>query len=292
MQKVVTNVEKLQKISRDFGDTRSKDEHTSILSICKGVALSELIMGAAAGSGLAGLGGQTFENDPTDKRYGFYVDLGAAGMVSAAAAGNIGASRAAGLLDALGMAYKDYEPEYAYLVCSPETIASFRTANLVDSDKVTDGTVEFNTIFQGKFRLIPTRANQGFSSAELTKVNTGAGIDVVGTKTSFIILPGAIAMEPLDVPMPVEFDRKPSAYKGGGTASIWYRWGNIYHPAGYNWVGNEEAFPSDAEYMYVVENGVPKAVTTTIDALANVVGTWQRKTSSALTLGVLPVFHQ
>lgn len=292
MQQVVTQVDGLAKIGRDFGETRSQDEHNAILSILKGVALSEALNGAAAGSGNTGLGGQTFDNDPANKRYGFYVDLGAAKPIVDATAAVQGAARAEGFLRAFGMAYKDYEPEFAYLVCSPEIVASLRSANLVDTTPVMDGNVTFNTIFQGKFRLIQTRASQSFSSAELTKLNTGAGVDIVGTKTSFIVLPGAVAMEALMIPESVEIERKAAAYKGGGTTSVWYRWGYVMHPAGYNWSGSQDAFPSDADYMKVIEGSTVKALADVASAsLASTSGTWARKSTSALSLGILPVFH-
>jgi hypothetical protein len=291
MQEVVTRQDGLAKIGRDFGETRAQDEHNAILSILKGVALSEVINGAGAGSGSAGLGGQTFDNDPADKKYGFYVDIGSSKLVTDAASANIGAQRASGFLEAFGKAYKDYEPDYAYLIVSPETYASLRSANLVDADKVTDGNVSFNTIFQGKFRLLQTRASQGFTTAELTKINTGPGVNITGTKTSFMVLPGSIAMRTLAVPMPTEIDRAPAAFKGGGTTQIWYRWGYVFAPAGYDWLGSEEEFASDASYKYAVESSTPKAFTTVTDALANTTGTWNRKFSSALSLGILPVFH-
>lgn len=291
MQQVVTQQDGLAKIGRDFAETRSQDEHNAILSILKGVAISEAINGAAAGSGDAGLGGQTFENDPTDKRYGFYVDLGASKVVIDATSTAQGAARAQGFLNAFGMAYKDYEPEYAYLVTSPEVMASLRSANLVDNDTVTDGNVTFNTIFQGKFRLIQTRAAQSLAAAELAKINTGAGVDIVGTKTSFIVLPGALAMASLAVPDQVEITRNGNAYKGGGSTSIWYRWGYVMHPAGYNWAGSQEAFPSDADYKKVIVGGTPTVLTSASDTLANATGTWVRKASSALSLGILPIFH-
>ena len=291
MQQVVTQQDGLAKIGRDFGETRGQDEHDAILSVLRGVALSEVLNGAASASGQAGLGGQTFDNDPTNKRYGFYVDLGAAKAVVDATATIQGAARAEGFLRAFGMAYKDYEPEYAYLVTSPEVMASLRSANLVDSTMVTEGNVNFNTIFQGKFRLIQTRASQGFSTAELTKANTGGGVDIAGPKCSFIVLPGALAMRNLMVPDSVEIERKAAAYKGGGSTSVWYRWGYVVHPAGYNWAGSQEAFPSNADYVKVVEAGARKALTAAADGLANTTGTWIRKVTSALSLGILPVFH-
>ena len=290
MQEVVTRQDGLAKISRDFGTTRAQDEHNSILSVLKGVAIAEALYGAAAGTGVNGTGGQTFSNDPTVGTYGFYVDLGLAAPVTAATASNQGAQRAEGFLQAIGMAWKDYEPEYAYLIVSPEVLASLRSANLVDETKVVEANVTFDTIFGGKFRLIQTRAAQSFSTAQLAKLNTGLGVDIVGTKTSFVVLPGAIAMEPLTVPDPVEIFRDARAYNGGGSTDIWYRWGNVYHPGGYDWVGDTTAFPSDDDYMKVLTGTTPGAL---IDATigATVSGTWKRKASSALSLGVLPIFH-
>lgn len=291
LQKVVTQDDGLAKIGRDFAEHRAQDEHDALLAVLRGVMISEAINGAAVGGGGTGLGGQTFDNDPTDMKYGMYVDLGAASVVTSAAAGNIGAARATGFLNAFGMAYKDLEPDYAYLVTSPEVMASLRSANLVDSDKVTDGSVEFTTIFDGKFRLISTRASQGLSSAELTKLNTGAGVDIVGTKTSFIVLPGSIAMEMLDIEEPVEIDRAAAAYLGGGTTTIWHRWGYIAAPAGYNWVGSEDKFPSNVEYSSVSTSGTIGTLAAATNILTGVTGTFVRKATSALSLGILPIFH-
>ena len=290
LQQVVTQVDGLAKVGRDFGETRSQDEHNAILAVLKGVAISEALNGAATGSGQAGLGGQTFDNDPSNKRYGFYVDLGANKPVVAATTAIQGAARAEAFLQAFGMAYKDYEPEYAYLVTSPEIVASLRSANLVDETTVTEANVTFSTIFNGKFRLIQTRASQGFSTAELAAINGGGGVDIVGTKTSFIVLPGALAMAGLSVPDQTEIYRNAGAYKGGGTTSIWYRWGYVLAPAGYNWAGNSEAFPADADYMSVKESGTQK-VLTSVTTIANARGNWERKSASALSLGILPVFH-
>jgi hypothetical protein len=292
LQTLVTQQDGLAKIGRDFGETRSQDEHNAVLAVLKGVAIAEALHGTAEAGGGAGAGGQTWDNDPTDPLYGFYVDLGASALVSAAADANIGAQRAMGLINAMGMAYKDYEPDYMYCITSPEVMGSFRSANLVDETTVTDGNVTFNTMFQGKLRLIQTRANQSMSSAELTKLNTGAGVDIVGTKTTFLVLPGSLAMEMLDIQEDVEFDRDASAYQGGGTTEIWYRWGYVLHPAGYNWAGSQDAFPSDAEYRYAVEGGTPVALTSVVSGtLASTTGTWVRKTNSVLSLGILPVFH-
>jgi len=293
MSSLVTGVDGLAKVGRDFGETRSQDEHNALLSVLKGVAISEAIHGAADMGGTAGLGGQTFDNDPESAKYGFYVDLGAAKPVVDATTSIQGAARAQGFLDAMGKAWKDYEPDYAYLCCSPEVMASLRSANLVDQDSVSEGNVMFSTIFDGKFRLIPTRANQGVSTAELGLLNEGTGVDITGTKTSFIVLPGALAMEQLDVPDAVEFDRDASAYQGGGTTEIWYRWGYVIAPAGYSWAGAQTAFPSDAAYKQVLESSTQKDLesVTATTGMDNTAGIWTRKAQSVLSLGILPVFH-
>jgi hypothetical protein len=296
VQEIITQRDGLAKIGRDFGETRGQDEHNSILAILKGVALSEVLLGAGSASGHAGLGGQTFDNDPTDNKYGFYVDLGADTVITAAAIANQGANRATGFLNAVGAAYKDYEPEYFYLVVSPEVMASLRSANLMDEVVVTEGNMNFSTIFSGKFRLIQTRAQQGFTTAQMTKLATGAGVDIVGSKVSFICTPAAIAQAGLNVPVPVEIYRRADTYQGGGETSIWYRWGNVYAPNGYSWAGSESVFPADADYMGVNTYGSNGTVTrgaieAATDNLAGVTGAWTRKATSALSLGILPVFH-
>jgi hypothetical protein len=297
LQKVVTQEDSLAKFGRDFAELRGQDEHNAILAVLRGVAISEALYGAGKASGANGLGGQSFvDASATDNKYGFYVDLGSAKNVVDATATIQGAARAEGFLQAFGKAYKDYEPEFAYLITSPETVASLRSANLVDQDRVQDGNINLQTIFNGKFRLIQTRATQSLSTAELAKLNTGSGVDIVGTKTSFIVLPGAIAMRPLMIDEPVEIQRQAAKYKGGGTTEIWHRWGYVAHPAGYSWVGNDNAFTADADYMKVIENAAYVGLTDATDGLitgspAYVQGVWKRKTSSALSLGILPVFH-
>jgi hypothetical protein len=281
MQEVVSQSDGLAKVGRDFGETRAQDEHDAVLAVLKGVAIAEMLNGAGSAGGGTGLGGQTFTNDPTDKKYGFYVDLGANAPVVAASTTVQGAARAEGFLQAIGKAFKDYEPPFMYLLTSPEVYASLRSANLVDQDRVRDGSIDLETLFAGKFRLISTRATQSISSAQLGFINAGAGVDITGTKTSFLVVPGSIAMPGLSVPNPVEIERDASAYMGGGTTDVWYRWGYVVHPAGYKWNGAETAFATNTALT-----GAPTA---NIDA--NTVGSWTRKTASALSLGILPVFH-
>jgi len=292
LKQLITQKDDLIQMGKSFAEHHAQDEHNALMAVLKGVAVAELLNGAASATGQAGLGGQTFFNDPTDKRYGFYVDLGANSPVGAATTTAQGAQRAEAMFRAVGMAFKDCEPDYMYWVINPAILASVRSANLIDQDKIVDGQLEFETIFNGKFRLILSRANTSFTTAELAKINVGAGVDIVGQYTSFLVLPGAIAMEQLDIPEPVEVDARAAAYKGSGTKEIWHRWGYVIHPAGYTWAGPEEAFPSDADYASVLDGSTVRTVANMVDAnIANVKGIWQRKTTSALSLGILPVFH-
>lgn len=298
LQQLVTQQDGLAKVGRDLGETRSQDEHNALLAVLKGVALSEVLMGAGTASGSAGLGPQTFDNDPKSMRHGFYVDLGTkpvipSGGSSGTNATIMGAVRAEGFLNAISQAFKDYEPEYAYLVTSPEVYASLRSANLVDEMGVSDGNITFSTIFNGKFRILQTRASQGFSTAELAKINGAGGVQLnaASTKTSFIVLPGALAMQHLMVPDQVEIYRNANTYSGGGSTSIWYRWGYVLAPAGYDWNGNQNAFPSDSEYSAALVSGTSTALSAVATGLANTTGSWTRKVNSALSLGILPVFH-
>lgn len=285
LKSLITKDNELQKFSRELAITQAKDESDAIMSILKGIAIAEAMTGAA------GLGGCTFASDPDSATTGFYVDLQTAAPVVAQSGSIQGAIRAEGFLNAFGQAWKDHEPEWAYLICTPEIIASLRSANLVDQDRVTDGQTEFNTIFQGKFRLIQTRATQNMLAGDRAWLNTQGGIDVTGTKTSFIVLPGSIAMEHLNIEEDVEIERDALAYKGGGTTTIIYRWGYVLHPNGYTWMGSKDAFPTVAQYSQVVESGTTKLLQSAASGLAGVTGVWKRKAASALSLGILPIFH-
>ena len=111
MQQIVTQQDGLAKIGRDFAETRAQDEHNGLLAVLKGVAISEAINGAAAGSGfakslgatLSANGGKTVNPNPTST--GGPVSIGvkmAAGLVGgilgagAGAAAGVAASAIAG----------------------------------------------------------------------------------------------------------------------------------------------------------------------------------------------------
>jgi hypothetical protein len=266
LQQIVSQQDGLSKIARDFSEVRSQDESDAIVATLKGVAAYEVSRGA----GLVG-----YDTDGDGATTGNFVDINAAGVFGAAAATSasdqrklfdataIGAARGQRLFQALGMAFKDYEPDFMYMVTSPEVLAELRAANLVDVTTVTDGNLTFQTVFGGKFRLLLSRVAQGDLSAS-------ANVNDRSTKTTFICKPGAISFTNIAVPTPVEVDRSAAAYTGGGSTAIWYRYGFVVHPMGYDWAGATNAFATNAAF--------------------GTAGSWARK-MNALNLGILPILH-
>jgi len=273
LQKVISKADGLAKIARDFAEVRAQDEHDQLLAVMKGVALSEVALGDLGGAGNGGY--IDFDTDADAAATGHFVDVNALGQFGAAATGagdarplfdasSTGAARGERLFQAVGMAFKDYEPDYMYMLTSPENYAQMRAANLVDETKIQDGNLEFSTLFGGKFRLILTRANQMVAGAASNDLNA------YSTKCSFIVKPGALVNAPIGIDMPVEVERTAAAYTGGGSTDVWYRWGAINHPTGYDWAGSTSAFATNA----------------TLGAAAS-----YTRSFDALNLGILPIFH-
>src|SRR6056300_869509 len=247
LQEVVSRQDGLAKIARDFTQVRGDDEGQALMNVLKGVAASEAALGDAGGAGNGGI--VNFDTDADAANTGFFVDVNAAGQFGTAATGSsdarrlfdstaIGAARGERLFQAVGMAFKDYEPDFMYLVTSPEVMAEMRAANLVDDTQVTDGNLNFNTIFGGKFRLIMTRANQ--------RATTNVGeVNAESAKCSFVIKPQSVAYAPVMTPTPVEVDRDAASFTGGGSTNVWYRWGFVMHPQGYDWAGATNAFATN-----------------------------------------------
>ena len=273
MQETISQQDGLSKIARDFAEVRAQDEHDALLSVMKGVSLSEVARGDASGTGNGGI--IEFDTDVDADDTGMFVDVNAAGLHGDAATGAsdarklfdssaAGAARGERLFRSVGAAFKDYEPDFMYLVTSPEVMAEMRAANLIDETLISDGNLNFNTIFAGKFRLVLTRANQMISGF------TAGDLNAESTKCSFVVKPGSIAGAAMPVPTPVEVDRNAASYTGGGSTNVWYRWGYTMHPMGYDWAGSTSTFASNA----------------TLGAG----GSYARK-MDALNLGILPIFH-
>ena len=273
LQEVISQQDGLAKIARDFAQVRGDDEGNALMACLKGVAASEIALGDAGGTGNGGL--TSFDTDADAANTGMFVDINANGEFGAAATGSsderklfdstaTGAARGERLFKAVGMAFKDYEPDFMYLVTSPEVMAEMRAANVVDETIITDGNLSFNTLFGGKFRLVMTRANQATTS------HASGDLNAQSTKCTFVVKPGAMTFAPVNVPTPVEVDRDAASYTGGGSTNIWYRYGFIMHPMGYDWSGATNAFASNANY---------EAATA-----------WTRK-MDALNLGILPILH-
>jgi len=266
VQRVISQMDGLAKIARDFAEVKAQDEDDALISVIKGVAASE--------AAVAGLNDFGMDYSVAQSTTGFNVDLNAAGAFGATpgtdrtlimdqSSSLYGGILGENLFKALSLGYADYEPAFMYMICSPEIMTQLRIANLVDQTTVTEGNIEFSTIFSGKFRLLTTRTNMGDNSA-------AAGVETASTKTTFLVKPGAVNMAALSVPTPTEIFRDANKYGGSGATDIFYRWGYVMHPMGYNWAGATNAFVSNA-------------------ALAT--GASYERKFDMLNLGILPIFH-
>ena len=264
LQEIVSGQNGLAKIARDWNIVRANHEDQSILSVFKGITAHEV----SRGTGITG-----FDQD-VNAVGGLFVDLNAAGAFGPAATDSTdarrlidsdlkGAARAERLFRAIGMGFKDHEPDYMYMITSPEILADLRSSNLVDETVVTEGNMTFNTIFGGKFRLLLTRSVQGNFSAS-------PNVNAMSTKTTLLVKPGAISFTNIPIRVPVEIQRSAAKYTGGGSTDIWYRFGFVAHPEGYDWTGDTQRFADNADLA--------------------VAGAWNRK-YDYLNLNVLPIFH-
>jgi hypothetical protein len=265
LQQIVSQQDGLSKIARDFTEVRAQDESDAVVACMKGVAAAEV----ARGAGVTG-----FDTDADAADIGMFVDINALSVFGAAAAdagtarklidaSATGAARGERLFKAIGMGFKDYEPDFMYMVTSPEVLAELRASNLVDDTIVTEGNLSFQTIFGGKFRLLLSRVAQGNLAAS-------ANVNDQSTKTTFLVKPGSISFTNIAVPTPVEIERAAAAYTGGGSTDIWYRYGFVVHPMGYDWAGATNTFATNAAY--------------------GTAASWSRKMNS-LNLGILPILH-
>lgn len=58
-----------------------------------------------------------------------------------------------------------------------------------------------------------------------------------GVFETWLVGGGAFQLGIGSAKVPVETDRKPASYKGGGSEILYHRWENIIHPVGHAWVG-------------------------------------------------------
>ena len=284
VQQVVSGQDGLAKIARDFAETRARDEDAAMRAILNSVATTEALTGS---NGL-----RDPDSDPGTE--GFYVDLNdnTAQLVAGYASGDTSnalvdtTATSAGrkvqpILAAAAMAWRDYEPDFMYLVVTPSVYLDIRASNLIDEQSsIEDGNVRVETILGGKFRLIVSR--DGLASRA-----GAANVQSTSTSTSLLMLPGAISMTPVSVPNPVAFDRDESMGRGTGVTEAWYRWGYIMHPRGYSWEGASQ-FVQNIDTSARASAGV---VTGYYHNVTSNQRTPFARRDDMLNLGILPIFH-
>lgn len=278
IQRVISGEDGLGKIARDFGETQARDQDAALMSMMNAVARSEAVRGSAGG-----------QDDPDSPNMaatrGFFIDLNDTaiqGFYNTSGSNNgqlidtsiVGKpERIERILAASALGFSDLEADFYYLHLNPSEYLKLKATNLIDEDTITEGNVTFETILSGKYRIVSTRNVFGSQAG-------AAGVEATSVKTSFLSVPGAISLSNLDVPTPVEFDRDASVGRGTGNTELWYRWGYVMHPRGYNWTGDLEQFVGNAgdgtNFLY--DNGAVLATN------------WERK-ADQLNLGILPIFH-
>ena len=68
-----------------------------------------------------------------------------------------------------------------------------------------------------------------------------------GVFETWLVGAGAFQLGVGTAKVPVETDRKPASYQGGGSEILYHRWENIIHPVGHAWVGTAaEGGPTNA----------------------------------------------
>jgi len=278
VQSVISGESGLAKIARDFAETRAEDEDQSLRSCLAGVMNTELKTAndLAGGTYSAMFAGNAVDGDET-KAFGYVasssdtVGTGTSieGLVDLTAASP--GRRVEHLIRAMG-AWADYTPDFVYLVVSPEVYLDVKVANLVDDERITDGNISFETLLGGVIRVIVSR-NFGQGLGTVTHAALSGSTASSAIKVSYMMLPGSVFMESMDVPNPVAMDRNESVGSGSGRTTAWYRWGYVMHARGYSFTGTQTAFASNATYA-----GTPAAPA------------WSRKVG-LLNLGILPIFH-
>ena len=285
VQRVISGEDGLAKIARDFGETQARDQDAALTAVLQGVASTEALTGSA---------GQT-SPDSIQASNGFHIDLNSTtvqgfynttgsndGQLVDVSITNRG-DRMGRILAAASIGFKDLEPEFFYLVVQPSEYLKIRQSNFIDDERVVDGNLSFETMLGGRFRIIVSRKNFG-SFANATGVQSGS------TRTSFLVLPGAVSMLNLDVPNPVAFDRDESVGRGTGSVEAWYRWGYVMHPRGYSWRGVTNAFVANTDATATRAANGSDVSGYFHNVTTNQRTPWARQ-EDMLNLGILPIFH-
>jgi len=286
VQSVISGEQGLEKIARDFAETRAEDEDQALRSCLSGVLNAELATANAKqvdtdagtdGNQAATLYSQVWAGNAVDgdatKAFGYVAASSDTIGTGSTLEGLVDLTESAPgkrvehLIRAMG-AWSDYAPDFVYVVVSPETYLDIKVANLVDDERVTDGNISFETLLGGVMRVIVSR---NFGSLSASATNTGLGSNATTFKTSYMLLPGSLFMAATDVPNPVAIERNEGVGMGSGRTTAWYRWGFVMHPRGYNFAGTATAFATNA----------------TLAAGAS----WERK-ADMLNLGILPIIHK
>ena len=267
MQAVISKVDGLSFLGRQFGAVRARREDHNLRSVLSGVAksvygshtLADNTAGAVVGT------------------FGYVLPTGTAGglptgddlaplFANTSGVQQVRSTFFDELLNALQNVQTEFELPFYYLAINSATFNILRKENVLDNQLVQDGNITFNTLLGGKIRLILT-GNSGVAGAAINSSDVVA----TGVQTSILMTPGAFVYQGVAVPNPVATERDEIAGNGGGRVTIINRWGNIIHPRGYSYAGSNSAYPTNV--------------------VLNTAASWTRQAANVNQTGIFPIFH-
>ena len=262
IQKMISKQDGVSIFAQNLARSQARDEHDAVISVIKGVCDSETKPDGRKGGLL------DFESNPKDENLGCFIDLNDKDFLSNK--GDTQSSKGYGklfdiscrnavgvknLISALGIVYKDYEPDFLYLLVSMDSLSEIKKMNLIDEYLVEEGNTRFQTILQGKFRLFLTREKINITSPIVNEQSKRTTVVVSPESFSFV---RRLVDESIKI-YPIENDKY----------EVFHRYNFGIRPEGYRWTGGSYAANKD------LENG----------------GYWNRKFGD-FNPKIIPIFHR
>lgn len=261
LQRVISKVDGLAFLSRQFAEVRARREDANLKSIIKAVGDLTFNVTPGASDAAQTVGGSV--------DVGYYTGSTAADTYRPLFENSTGAAQSRSaffdtLFNAMNAVKGDQEDPFYYMVINSGDYNVLRKENVLDTNLVQDGNYQFNTILGGKIRLIVI----GSSDSGLTGDDVAA---ITNLKVTYLVKAGAIAYAQVPQLNPTAIQREELQGNGSGVVTIVNRWGNIMHPMGYSWAGAANAFPSNA----------------TLGTAAS----WTLTAANVNQTGIFPIYH-
>ena len=245
-----------------------------IYETLNGIARNEIALGGGMNQGIRAA--QLGRNTTSTQGFYFETATQAANPIVSTDTGLIWGAGTAGnaepgfrltpLLRAIAWAWgtsNDREP--LYLVTDEVEYGKLTEANLIGREAVEDGNITFDTILNGRVRLIVAPFTFDNLGTE-TQTNTAS------TKTSFLVRSGGFAYRPLPELTRFRIAQEPLQGNAGGVQYSIAQNGFVLVPKGYSWAGSTAATIEDPQDL-------------------NVAASWTKRVSGNSHY-ILPILHE